>query len=150
MQNNNNSNILVQWQIQFRYGSAEGEELFKVSEESKIVSNSSPTVSECWKLANVCQSYDGILNDMFCTYRVDTNVKMSTVYFSNLKGCVEELSNFTYLVLAAVALFRSVSLRFIMFFFTEKYMWIFQKVSKLYYWVIKFTRLKSALAALIE
>ena len=43
----------------------------------------------------------------------------------HLKGCVEELSNFTYLVLAAVALFRlcmfrSVSVRFIICFFQRK------------------------------
>ena len=37
-----------------------------------------------------------------------------------LKGCVEELSNFTYLVLAAVALFRSVSVRFIICLFQRK------------------------------
>jgi len=42
-----------------------------------------------------------------------------------MKGCVEELSNFTYLVLAAVALsrlcvFRSVSVRFIICFFQRK------------------------------
>jgi len=41
-------------------------------------------------------------------------------YLSKLKGCVEELSDFTYLVHAAVALFRlcvirSVSVRFIVF-----------------------------------
>jgi len=79
---------------------------------------------------------------MFCTHRVDTNVKMSAVYFSNLKGCMEELSSFTYLVLAAVALFRSVSLRFIICFFQRKVcVNFFQK---------NLTRLKSALAALIE
>jgi len=45
----------------------------------------------------------------------------------NLKGCVEELNNFTCLVLAAVALFRlcvfrSVSVRFIIMLFFKKSM----------------------------
>jgi len=49
-------------------------------------------------------------------------------------GCVEELSNFTYLVIATVALlklyvFRSVPVRFITCFFKEKYVSIFQKES---------------------
>ena len=68
---------------------------------------------------------------------------------------MEELSNFTYLVLAAVALFRlcvfrSVSVRFIICFFQRKVCVNFSKVSKLYYSVINLMRLKSALAALIE
>jgi len=72
-----------------------------------------------------------------------------------MKGCVEELSNFTFLVLAAVALFRicvfrSVSRGLLYVFFKEKYVWVFKKVSILYYSVINLTRLKSALAALIE
>ena len=56
------------------------------------------------------------------------------IWINQLKGCIEELSNFSYLLLAAVALFRlcmfrSVSVRFIVGFFKEKYVWIFQKVS---------------------
>ena len=69
---------------------------------------------------------------------------------------MQELSrpNFTYLVLATVALFelsvfRSVSVRFTMFFVQRKVCEFFQKVSKLYYSVINLTCLKSALAIFI-
>jgi len=70
-----------------------------------------------------------------------------------LKGWVEELSNFTYLVFVGIALFRlcvfkSVSVILLCVLKKEHYMWIFQKVSSLYYSVIILTRLSSALGAL--